>query len=546
MSADVSVPQSTIASDEDWRRLSPRMLLVHPVKEVGRAIPVLLAILIAGSGSGHGGLWGLAGAGIVAALSLSRWFTTRYRVGADQVQIREGLLRRRTLAARLDRVRTVDVTSHFLHRALGLARVEIGTGVSDRKGNSILRLDGLPAEDAARLRGELLHRSSDAAHTSTTTPVAGTTTERGGATAGAGRVEASVGPSVVTYESADELEIARLRPAWIRFAPFTLSGVFTGLAIAGFGWRLVSESHVDLERLGPLHSTVQQLDRVSLGLAVLEVAVAAVVFIGLASMVRYVLAFWDFRLTRHSGGTFHVARGLFTTRATSIDVSRLRGVGISEPLLLRLVGGARAVSFATGLEVGRGASASGRGGTVLLPDAPLAEARRVAGEVTGRPGLVGADLVGHGASARRRRFTRALGGAVGTVAVFGLAWWALGIGGPDWLFTLVLLPLAVPLAADRARNLGHLVRDGFLVTQAGSLARRRAVLETDAIIGWNVRQSYFQRRAGVVSLVATTAAGRQSYRLLDLPLADARAVADECQPGLLDEFTESLAHSLQE
>lgn len=534
MSSGVSVPEAAVAGEEEWRRLSPRMLLVHPVKELGRAIPALVAVLFAGSGSGHGSLWALAGAGIVAVLSVSRWFTTRYRVGVDQVQIREGLFRRRTLAARLDRVRTVDVTSHFLHRALGLARVEIGTGVSDRKGKSNLKLDGLPAADAARLRGELLHRSRVAVGTSGGAPAA-SAWERG--------FDTAIGASGVEYSRAEaeaevevEVEIARLKPEWIRFAPFTLSGVFTGLAIATFGWRFVSESQVNIEKVGPLHSTVHQLDTVSIWVAVVEVIIGAVVFIGIASTVRYVLAYWGFKLTRHPGGTFHVSRGLLTTRATSIDVSRLRGVGISEPLLLRLVGGARTIALATGLEVGRGASPSGRGGTVLLPDAPLAEARRVAGEVIGHPDVVVAPLVSNGATARRRRFTRAVGSALAIVVAVALFWWAAGLDWSDWFFVLVLPLLAVPLAADRARNLGHLVRDGFLVTQSGSLARRRATLETDAIIGWNVRQSFFQQRAGVATLVATTAAGRQSYGLLDLPLAEAREIADDCVPGLMSQF----------
>ncbi len=528
MSADVFAPGSTAAEEgEDWRRLSPRMLLIHPVKEVGRAVPALLAVFFAGAGagSGNGELWGLAGAAIVAALSVSRWFTTRYRVGSDQVQIREGLLRRRTLTARLDRVRTVDVTAHFLHRALGLARVEIGTGVSDRHGKSELRLDGLPAGDAARLRGELLHRSGAADGTATTAP----------------RPDLMVAASEVGYETpAHEVEIARLRPGWIRFAPFTLSGAFTGLAIAGFAWRLVSEGQVDVESFGPLRAVIRQLGRVSLPLAVVEAALAAIVFIGLASTARYVLAYWNFRLTRHCGGTFHVARGLLTTRATSIEVKRLRGVAISEPLLLRVVGGARTVAIATGLPAaGRGEAIGGRGGTVLLPDAPLAEARRVAGVVIGRPDLVAARLVGHGTTARRRRYTRALSGALGLVVTVGLLWGLLGVGGWEWLLVLVAVPVAVPLAADRNRNLGHLVQDGFLSTQSGSLVRKRAILENDAIIGWNVQRSFFQRRVGVATLVATTAAGRQSYRLLDLPVEDLRRVGDRCVPGLSGGATEA-------
>jgi putative membrane protein len=535
MTTDVSTPGAALTSEAEWRRLSPRMLLIHPVKELSRALPALVVLLFAGSGSGHGLLWGLIGAAVVTAMSVSRWLTTRYRVGADQVQIREGLLRRRTLAARLDRVRTVDVTSHFLHRALGLARVEIGTGVSDRKGQSTLKLDGLPAEQAARLRGELLHRSASGTASDGPSRVDPATPQAPSGlrvTDAAGQADPDAAP--VTRD--EEVEIARIDHAWIRFAPFSLSGVFTGLAVAGFGWRLVSEYQVHLDRLGPLNAATNEIDRASLWLVVPAVVAGAVVFIAVASIGRYVLAFWNFRLTRHSGGTFHVARGLLTTRATSIDVRRLRGVGIAEPLLLRLVGGARTIAIATGLEVGRGAS-SGRAGTVLLPDAPLAEAQRVAAAVLGRPDIVTAELAGHGPTARLRRFTRAATGAAVLVALAGVAWQLLSFGGWDWLAALVLLPASVPLAADRFRNLGHLVRGGFLVTRSGSLARRRAILETDAIIGWNIRRSYFQRRAGVTTLVATTAAGRQAYRLLDLPLDEARRVADESVPGLLAEFS---------
>ena len=119
------------------------------------------------------------------------------------------------------------------------------------------------------------------------------------------------------------------------------------------------------------------------GLVVVVLA-AVVVVVALLSTGGYVLAFWGFRLTRHSGGTLHVARGLLSTRATTIEERRLRGVELSEPLLLRWAGGARCVAIATGLRVGRGAE---RGGSLLFPPGPRSEARRVAAEVlrTGDP-----------------------------------------------------------------------------------------------------------------------------------------------------------------
>ena len=85
-------------AEAPWRRLSPRMLLVHPVQEVVRAAPALLGLLIAGSNNGHGNLWALAGVAIAIGAGTLRWFTTRFRITPEQVQVRRGLLRRRLRA----------------------------------------------------------------------------------------------------------------------------------------------------------------------------------------------------------------------------------------------------------------------------------------------------------------------------------------------------------------------------------------------------------------------------------------------------------------
>lgn len=486
----------------EWRRLDPRMLIIHPVVELARALPALIGLLLAGRGSGHGSQWSLIATGIVAAAATLRWFTTRFRIAAGQIQLRHGLLRRRTVAAPLNRVRTVDVTAHAMHRVLGLARVVIGTGTSDRKGRPALALDGLRATDAAHLRDELLHRTL-------------------------------VAPSTVDTTVTDETEILRLPPSWVRYAPFTLSGALTAVAIASFAWRLNSEAHIDPERFGPLRTLVDHLSAAPLWRDVVELGAAAVVFIAAASTAGYVLAFWNFRLTRHAGGTLHVTRGLITSRATSIEERRLRGAEVSEPLLLRAVGGARALVIATGLRVGRGAE---RGGTMLMPPGPRREAVRVSATAVRTSGPFTAALIGHGPRARRRRFVRAVVGSLVLVATIGLIWAAAGARGWGWTGALVLVALSVPLAADRAGNLGHAVSDGYLVTQHGSLIRRRAVLACDGIIGANLRSTFFQRRAGLATLTATTAAGRQGYRVQDVAAAEALHLAGDILPGLLDEF----------
>jgi putative membrane protein len=527
---------TAVLDDGSWRRLNARMLLIHPIQEIPRAAPALIGLIAAGGSGGRRELWAAAGLAITVGLGMLRWFTTRYRITGDRVEVQRGLVSRRLLAVSRDRLRTVDASAHVLHRALGLTRVTIGTGRSDREGGGSVRLDGLTASEAAELRNLLLHRD-DAPRAGAVRPEAGAAAFGAGATThGAGAAAWQAGAAAwQAGAAASETEIARLDSTWIRFAPFTLSGAVAVGAVAGFLANATNEADVRPSDFGPLRELVDWLDGAPLTAAIAVLGIAAIVAVAIASTVGYVLAFWDFRLTRNPRGTLHVTRGLLTTRATTIEERRLHGVEISEPLLLRAVRGARCLAIATGLRVGRGAE---RGGSLLLPPAPQPEALRVGAAIASTDEPFSCPLAEHGPRARTRRYTRALGGwalvVCALVALAALTSWPAW----PWLAVLSLLPAVVALAADRYRSLGHAIADGRLVTRGGSLVRRRHVLAAEGIIGWNFGRTLFQRRAGLATLTATTAAGRQRYDVQDVELGEAVAVADALRPGLLEPFLE--------
>jgi len=513
--------------DESWRRLSARMLLVHPVRELARYIPALVGLVVAGHSVGNGELWWLGPLGVVAVIALSvlRWATTRYRITPEQVQLRTGLLQRKTVATPADRVRSVDVTASPLHRLLGLAKVDIGTG-SQRSGSgsgSGLLLDSLPAAEAAALRAELLHHS-------VMEPFDGLA----GSSQGETRAVTSAAVAAGDAHAAEDrdTELARLDPLWVRFAPFTMSGVLGAAAILGVGWNLLDQLDVTPSDVGPVKGVLDHLEQTAIWLGVVQVVVALAVLVTALSIGGYVLSYWGFRLSRHAHGSLHVTRGLLTTRATSIEERRLRGVELGEPLLLRAVHAARLSGITTGLE-SRGRADGGS--SLLLPPAPLAVARAVASQILRDPAPVEISLTAHGPAARRRRFLRALLPAFVLVVAAGAA---VRSGAPLWLgfAAMLTIPVAAMLAADRYRSLGHALSGGALVTQQGSLGRRRDVLECDGIIGWNVRQTFFQRRAGLATLTATTAAGRQGYAVPDLPLSMAVTLGNRALPGLLGDL----------
>lgn len=485
-----------------WRRLDARMLLIHPFQALVRFLPALLAIFIARSSTDPLDRWELLAVPVVMALGAVSWFTTRYRIGGGQLVLRRGLLNRTTSTAPLDRVRTVDLTAQLHHRALGLAKVEISTAGSSHER---LVLDSLRLDEGRRLREELLHRAGLAA--SALPPPQGAPLDVG-----------------LDHPGGDEV-LLRLDPAWLRYAPLTGTGLVAAAALFGFvgqGWNAFGEEEeIFLEG-------ARQVRDVGPLVAVL----GALALVTALSVVAYALTFWGFRLTRNDRGSLHVSRGLLTTRETSIDHGRLRGVDAAEPLGLRLARAARLKAVTTGL------THEGQGGSDwLAPPAPGTTVAAVARTIVRDDAAVTAGLTQHGPVARRRRLTRALApaGLASAGIVLARFWWDL----PALLLLAVpiLLVAAGALGWDRAAGLGHLVTPTHLVTREGSLDRHRVVLDRAGIIGWRVERTFFQRRAGVVTLVATTAAGRQRYRLLDLEPQVAYAVIAEVSPGLLADFS---------
>lgn len=492
----------------EWQRLDSRMMLVGPVETLGRfAVPAALALVgigTTGPGLGPTAL-ALAVVGVVLGGVLP-WLTTYYRISETQFQVRRGLLARNVVTTPLDRVRSVDLESPLLHRLLSLSRVRIGTGVDEAR----ILLPAVSVADAARLRSVLLGRP---------------------AAVGAPAGEQTGEPAEAAADAAEAEVLARLDLAWVRFAPFNLGRL---VAVAG---ALGVLSQVELPDVDSRTADRAWTQALELGLVVLVVllAVGALVAWVLLSVAAYLLRWWDYRLTRDRAH-LRVTAGLLTTRSTAVEEARVRGVRFDEPALLRLVGGADLVALATGVGAG--------GTTRLLPPCPREVALGIGDQALGiddefrdtdEPLRI--ELLEHGPAARRRGHVR---GQFRTVVVAaGAAIAHIVLAPPGVLLVIVVIAVAAMsaiLAELEYRQLGHARTSDHLVSATGALARRRTVLEIDGVIGWVLRQSWFQRRVGLATLVATTAAGSEYVAVRDLPYDDALSLAASCTPEVLAPF----------
>lgn len=487
----------------DWQRLDPRMLLVHPVIELRRFVVPLIGVFLFGATQGGvGTLAGAAAIGIPIAIGVVRYLTTSFRIADGRVELQRGLLNRQRLSTPLDRVRTVDLTASVVHRLLRLSTVGIGTGTAGTDGSDRLELDALATTDAIALRDRLLAGAA----------------ARAGDAAAAGATEDLTGAGDVVPPPAEP--VAAFSPRWLLYAPFSSTGLVVVGGILGVVGQLVGEYDLDLR----VDDTVTAPSGVLITAAVVVLLLAALTI----TVLGYLVANGGLALTRRPG-SWHLRRGLLTTRETSIDVDRVAGVAIGEPAALRLARGARLSAIVTGLD------RTDRGSEVLVPPAPAPVARAAAIAVLGSETPVDSPLTGHGRAATRRRYVRAFLPAIVLAAAGVLAVLA---GLSAWLLVVVPLPLAAAaaLATDRARSLGHALLGEHLVARSGSLLRRRDILECEHVIGWTFRDTWFQRRAGLTTLDATTAGGRGRVTVLDVPEPGAIALADDAVPGLVAQF----------
>jgi len=471
---------ATPGQPASWQRLSPRMLLVHPVHEVLRQLPLVIGSVVLGSATGNPWLVALALA-LTVVFGVLRWLTTAYRISPEEVQLRSGVLQRTVLSLPRNRIRSVSTDARLLHRALGLTVLRVSTS-QQTGGDGEFALDAVAAQQVPRLRAILLADSL----------------------------------AVADLEAAPGRILARWHPSWLRYSPLNLTGLAMILAALGITYQ--AGAAAALRNSSLLQPGLQAAQRFG-PVAIAATAAIVVLTASLALSVLRSLVTYGNLVLRRDADLLHLEHGLLRLRENTFDMRRLRGATLREALPVRVFGGARLDAVMTGVN-GAGES------SLLLPPCPAATGKAVLADLIANHDAASGPLRGHGPAATRRRWTRALAipAALALVsAVVGVPVWV-------WVVLAVATVCCALLAADRSRSLGHRVSGGWLVARAGSLERRRDCIAGAGIIGWTVRQSCPQRRAGLATLIAATAAGFKRYQVLDVPVDLAWSIAAAASP----------------
>jgi len=481
--------------DAGWRRLHPLSLLFRIGSTARRLLLPALALLFVSRGQGYE-LW-LAVMFVPAGIaSIVSYLSYRYRLGEDELVIRQGIVTRNERHVPYGRIQNIDLVQNLLQRWLGVAEARFETAGGEEP-EAVMRV--LSLAELASVRECVFREARPIA----AGPDPGTPAEPARATESLYRaglpqlallgLTSNRGLAVVAaaFGALWQLEplgydpqslvraIARVDPSRAHLPP----GPWATALVAGLGFLVVV-----------------------LALKLLSVAWTIVRLYGFALDAR--------------GADFSARYGLLTRIAATVPQQRIQLLSVRRGPLQRWLGQA-SVQIET---AGRGGGGGGEGaGTEVerLWLAPWIDDRALPGLVA--RALPGVDLESAAwqplaARAGRRILRRGL--AITLAVGIGPAIWL----GPKVLLALVpLVLLAVVHARLWTRHAAYALLPDAVLWKSGWWTRRTSVVPYGKIQVVGLGQTPFDRRHRMASLSVDTAGAGHVGHSFELPYLDEAA-----------------------
>ena len=467
------------------QRLHPLSILFRLVAQVRWfAVPGTAFLVTAGVVGWGWEVWLMPLAIPFAILSVVEYLSFRYRYDANEMVIRTGFLFRNERHVPYARIQNLHAVQNVFHRLWNVVEVRVETGGADEP-EATMSVLPVSAYEEMRLRvfGE---RSAPA--------------------------EEESEPAV------KDTTLLRLPPPELMLAGFIQNRGFVVLAAAfGLLWELGVLDRMFGEEVSWRDLTkaivAALLGRGGLPVGGIALAVAALVLLvvvaRLLSMGWALVRLYGFRLTL-AGEDLRAEYGLLTRVATTIALRRIQTLTVRQGVLHRRF---KRAAVRVGLAGGGGEEGEAKTQREwLAPILPQSELPRLLAEVLGERDFAGVAWRG----VHPRAFRREVKGWLLIAVLLSVPFVALLEG---WTVLLLagLLAWAWFAARRTIAHMGWAVTDGSVLFRSGWLRRQVTAVRFTQIHAVTMRESPFDRRAGMASVrVDTAGAGELSHRV-DIP-----------------------------
>ncbi|HEX8245536.1 MAG TPA: PH domain-containing protein, partial [Longimicrobium sp.] len=253
------------------------------------------------------------------------------------------------------------------------------------------------------------------------------------------------------------------------------------------------------------------------------VAVVLFLFLGwLISIAGAVVRYHGFTLAV-DGGEMRKRYGLLTVHEASVPLQRVQAIRVEETFLRRWLGLASLM-----IETAGGSPGQAGGAEAFVPIARRKDVGRLVRGIFGEADVDGAEFARVHPKAERRMARRYLVWFLILWAPFWAARWLeiqpAGVLAP-WL--AVFLPLVWLMARWQYRNRGWALPPGYVMARSGVMNRITWIVPDRKLQTLHVRETLFQRRLGLSTLVVDTAAGGRQASVIDLAHSTARRLLEE-------------------
>ncbi|MDR0783417.1 MAG: PH domain-containing protein [Propionibacteriaceae bacterium] len=487
---------------------------------------------------------------IIAVTSLVSWlYYQRYRweITETDIHIYAGIIIKRQTHIPFQRVQAIEFRAGVVQRILGIVRLKIETAGGAT--NKAAIIPALKLAQAEILRAEVFRRKKGELSQGTPSSSASETE--------ADRLVRQVGDKLgglrglyaEQYDETSEIEYEYGLSAK-ELVLSAISGDHNLVLLA-----VLFGGLTQLGAIAPLFNLDEPVEWiVKYAIANYAVPVLSAILITI-TIVSYLLGILGTAISyggfkaRRRGGRIEVEMGLLARQYQAVSVSRVQSVVIKQGAIRRLLGYAEIrLQTIDALDTNQQGGQPRRSGVLLHPFVKLARVAEILSQMVPdyeeRCGE--AELRSLPKVARRRVFIRHVGFFVGFYA--GLAT-ALTIGvnqipteyqisALSWLVAAVWILLALltigrsVAAALWYRQAAYAYNSKMLTIRQGYFGLTTTIIGKRRIQWGGINQNPFQRRAGVASIQATTAAGvvNTTTTLRDLSHAEALAYLDWLRP----------------